>query len=213
MMEILKESSVQKDKFKIAANKLLNNCFILKKKDDTRNDYIFIVQNKELFIEYFELLGYTIEINEMYGVVALSNMYGTGRLRLKKIESVVLLILRLLYIEKRKELSLNEDVVILADDIHQKYDMLKIESKLNIDKTMLRDAVRLFKRYNLIYNIDADVTKSNARIRIYPSILFAVTNENVTQMYEAINDKLDKYINGGDSDNYEEANDEDIMQD
>ena len=213
MMEILKESSVQKDKFKIAANKLLNNCFILKKKDDTRNDYIFIVQNKELFIEYFELLGYTIEINEMHGVVALSNMYGTGRLRLKKIESVVLLILRLLYIEKRKELSLNEDVVILADDIHQKYDMLKIESKLNIDKTMLRDAVRLFKRYNLIYNIDADVTKSNARIRIYPSILFAVTNENVTQMYEAINDKLDKYINGGDSDNYEEANDEDIMQD
>lgn len=213
MMEILKESSVQKDKFKIAANKLLNNCFILKKKDDTRNDYIFIVQNKELFIEYFELLGYTIEINEMHGVVALSNMYGTGRLRLKKIESVVLLILRLLYIEKRKELSLNEDVVILADDIHQKYDMLKIESKLNIDKTMLRDAVRLFKRYNLIYNIDADVTKSNARIRIYPSILFAVTNENITQMYEAINDKLDKYINGGDSDNYEEANDEDIMQD
>ena len=213
MMEILKESSVQKDKFKIAANKLLNNCFILKKKDDTRNDYIFIVQNKELFIEYFELLGYTIEINEMHGVVALSNMYGTGRLRLKKIESVVLLILRLLYIERRKELSLNEDVVILADDIHQKYDMLKIESKLNIDKTMLRDAVRLFKRYNLIYNIDADVTKSNARIRIYPSILFAVTNENITQMYEAINDKLDKYINGGDSDNYEEANDEDIMQD
>jgi len=213
MMEILKEGSVQKDKFRIAANKLLNNCFILKKKDDTRNDYIFIVQNKELFIEYFELLCYTIEINEMYGVAALSNMYGTGRLRLKKIESVVLLILRLLYLEKRKELSLNEDVVILADEIHQKYDMLKIESKLNIDKTMLRDAVRLFKRYNLIYNIDADVTKSNARIRIYPSILFAVTNENVTQMYEAINDKLVKYINGGDSDNYEEANDEDIMQD
>lgn len=212
-MEILKESSVQKDKFKIAANKLLNNCFILKKKDDTRNDYIFIVQNKDLFIEYFELLGYTIEINEMYGVVALSNIYGSGRLRLKKIESVILLILRLLYIEKRKELSLNQDVVVLADDIHQKYDMLKIESKLNIDKTMLRDAVRLFKRYNLIYNIDADVTKSNARIRIYPSILFAVTNENLTQMYEAIIDKLDKYINGGDSDNYEETNDEDLMQD
>lgn len=212
MMDILKESSVQKDKFRIAANKLLNNCFILKKKDDTRTDYIFIVQNKDLFIEYFDLLGYTIEINEMYGVVALSSMYGTGRLRLKKIESIILLILRLLYIEKSKELSLNEDIVILADDIHQKYNMLKIESKFNIDKTMLRDTVRLFKRYNLIYNIDSDVTKSDARIRIFPSILFALANENITEMYEAINVKLDKYINGGDSDN-EEANDEDIMQD
>lgn len=213
MMDILKESSVQKDKFRIAANKLLNNCFILKKKDDTRNEYIFIVQNKDLFMEYFDLLGYAIEINEMHGVVALSSMYGTGRLRLKKIESIILLILRLLYIEKRKELSLNEDVVVLADDIHQKYNMLKIESKVNIDKTMLRDTVRLFKKYNLIYNIDADVTKSNSRIRIYPSVLFAVTNENITQMYETINDKLDKYINGGDSDNDEEANDEDVMQD
>lgn len=210
-MDILKESTVQKDKFRIAANKLLNNCFILKKKEDTRNDYIFIVQNKSLFIEYFDLLGYDIEINEMYGVVALSNVYGTGRLRLKKIESIILLILRLLYIEKRKELSLNEDVVILADDIHQKYNMLKIESKLNIDKTMLRDAVRLFKRYNLIYNLDSDVTKSDARIRIYPSILFAITNENLTEMYDAINDKLNKYINGGEQDSDEETNDEEIM--
>lgn len=211
-MDILKESSVQKDKFRIAANKLLNNCFILKKKDDTRNDYIFIVQNKDLFKEYFELLGYNIEINEMYGVVALSNSYGSGRLRLKKIESIILLILRLLYIEKRKELSLNEDVVVLAEDIHQKYNMLKIESKLNIDKTMLRDSVRLFKRYNLIYNLDSDVTKSNTRIRIFPSILFAIPNENITEIYEAINDKLDKYINGGDPDNDEETNDEDTMQ-
>ena len=211
-MDILKESSVQKDKFRIAANKLLNNCFILKKKDDTRNDYIFIVQNKDLFKEYFELLGYNIEINEMYGVVALSNSYGSGRLRLKKIESIILLILRLLYIEKRKELSLNEDVVVLAEDIHQKYNMLKIESKLNIDKTMLRDSVRLFKRYNLIYNLDSDVTKSNTRIRIFPSILFAIPNENITEIYEAINDKIDKYINGGDPDNDEETNDEDTMQ-
>ena len=148
----------------------------------------------------------------MYGVVALSNSYGSGRLRLKKIESIILLILRLLYIEKRKELSLNEDVVVLAEDIHQKYNMLKIESKLNIDKTMLRDSVRLFKRYNLIYNLDSDVTKSNTRIRIFPSILFAIPNENITEIYEAINDKLDKYINGGDPDNDEETNDEDTMQ-
>ena len=102
-MEILKESVIQKDKFKLAANKLLNNCFIIKKKDDTRNDYIFIIQNKDLFNEYFDLLGYRIEINEMHGVVALTSQQGTGRLRLKKIESILLLILRLLYIEKRKE--------------------------------------------------------------------------------------------------------------
>lgn len=207
-MEILKESLVQKEKFRIAANKLLNNCFIIKKKEDTRNDYIFIIQNKDLFIEYFDLLGYSIEINEMQGVVALTSQNGTGRLRLKKIESIILLILRLLYIEKRKELSLNEDVVVLTDEIHQKYNMLKIEVKSNLDKTTLRDTIRLFKRYNILSNIDSDITMSDARIRIYPSVLFAVPNDNLTGMYNAINEKLNKYVNGG-----EQNDDEDTAQD
>jgi hypothetical protein len=206
-MEILKESVIQKEKFRTTANKLLNHCFILKKKDDTRNDYIFIVQNRELFIEYFDLLGYKIEINEMQGVVALTNVAGTGRIRLRKIESVILLILRLLYIEKRKELSLNEEVVVLSDDIHEKYNMLKIEAKSNLDKTMFRDTIRLFKRFNIISNLDSDITMSDARIKIYPSVLFAVPNDNLTLLYDAINEKLNKYMNGG-----EQNDDEETMQ-
>lgn len=206
-MEILKESVIQKEKFRIAANKLLNNCFIIKKKEETRNDYIFILQNKDLFIEYFDLLGYSLEINETQGVVALTSPYGTGRLRLKKIESILLLILRLLYIEKRKELSLNEEVVVLTEEIHQKYSMLKIEAKANLDKTTLRDTVRLFKRYNILAAIDSDITMSDARIRIYPSVLFAVANENINSMYDAIKEKLNKYVNGdgGEPDDGEEA--------
>lgn len=207
-MEIFKESVTQKEKFRIAANKLLNNCFIVKKKEDTRKEYIFIVQNKELFIEYFELLGYKLEINEMQGVVALTNIVGTGRLRLRKNESIILLILRLLYIEKRRELSLNEDVVVLTDEIHQKYNMLKIEAKSNLDKTVFRDTIRLFKRYNIISNLDSDITMWDAKIIIYPSVLFAVPNDNLTNMYDAINEKLNKYINGG-----EQNDDEEAMQD
>lgn len=204
-MNILKESLIQKEKFRVAANKLLNNCFIIKKKEDTRNDYIFIIQNKDLFIEYFDLLGYKIQINDMQGVVTLTSVSGTGRLRLKKIESIILLILRLLYIEKRKELSLNEDVVVLSDEIHQKYNMLKIEAKLSMDKTVFRDSIRLFKRYNIISNLDSDITMSDARIRIYPSVLFAIPNDNITGMYDTINEKLNKYVNGGEPNDDEEA--------
>ena len=57
-MEIFNESIVQKEKFRNAANKLLNNCFIVKRKEDTRNDYIFILQYRTYFEEYFDLLGY-----------------------------------------------------------------------------------------------------------------------------------------------------------
>lgn len=205
-MEVFKESQVQKEKFRTAANKLLNSCFVVKKKEDTRNDYIFILQNKDLFVEYFDLLGYKIEINENHGVVALTNLNGTGRLRLKKIESIILLILRLLYIEKRKELSLTDDVVVLTDEIHQKYNMLKIETKLYLDKTTLREAVRLFKRYNIVTIIDRDVTMSDARIKIYPSVLFAIHNDNLNIIYDAINQKLNQYAMGGESNDDEDIN-------
>jgi len=205
-MEVFKESQVQKEKFRLAANKLLNSCFVIKKKEETRNDYIFILQNKELFIEYFDLLGYKIEINENQGFVALININGSGRLRLKKIESIIILILRLLYIEKRRELSLTDDVVVLTDEIHQKYNMLKIEAKSNLDKTTLRETLRLFRRYNIITIIDRDVTMSDARIKIYPSILFAIHNDNINSIYDAINEKLNQYAMGGEPNVDEEIN-------
>lgn len=203
-MDIFNESPVQKDKFRSAANKLLNHCFVLKKKEDTRNDYLFIVQHKELFIDYFDLLGYRIELNENQGVVGLINLHGTGRLRLKKIESIILLILRLLYVEKRKELSLNEEVIVLSDEIQQKYGMLKLDVRPNLDKTTLRDTLRLLRRYNLVSPIDRDMTLSDARIRIYPSILFAVPNNNINHLYEAITEKLEQYAMGGESNEPEE---------
>lgn len=203
-MEILEESLVQKDKFRSAANKLLNHCFIIKRREDMRNDYVFVVQNKRLFDEYFDLLGYELRVNESSGVIGLLSLTGTGRLRLKKIESVLLLILRLLYIEKKKEIGLSDDVVIMAEEIHDKYGMLKIQSKPAIDKTTLRDVIRLFKRFNLADTIDSDVTRPEARIVVYPSVLFAMTSDNINELYDIVNEKLIGYTGGNEADDEED---------
>ena len=196
-MEIGLESSTQKDKFRMVANKLLNTCFILKRKEDTRDDYFYIIQNQNIFVDYFDLLGYSIDVNESLGVISIRNVFGTGRLRLKKIESILLLILRLLYVEKRKELSLNKDVIVLSDEIQQKYALLNLKTKTRLDKTMLKDTLRIFRKYNLISNLDSDVTLSDTRVVIYPSILFALSNDDVTDLYEKVHVKLTKYADGG----------------
>jgi glycosyltransferase involved in cell wall biosynthesis len=207
-MKIFEDSPVQKEKFRIAANKLLNHCFILKKKEDTRKEYVFIVQNKESFRDYFDLLGYELDINEAQGVVSLTSPYGTGRLRLRKLESILLLILRLLYVEKKKELSLSDDILVTTDDVNEKYNMLKIQSKPTLDKTALRDSMRVFKRYNIISLIDRDVAMSDARMIIYPSVLFALPNDSLNDAYSHANQMLDQYISGG-----EAGDDENIDQD
>ena len=188
---------ISKDKFKSAANKLLGECFLLKKHKDTASDYNYILNNKDAFIEYFDILGYELIIDEQNGVIGLNNPLGTGRIHLKKIESILILILRLLYIEKRKQLSQIDDVIIIADEIYDKYSMLKMNAKL--DKTAMRNTLGMFQRYHLIGKLDADMSNPDTRILIYPSILFAVTVSSLDDLYQSAKDKLDKYSIGGDS--------------
>lgn len=194
MFEILNESVAQKDKFRVAANKLLNHCFLLKKRDDTKKDYMFVKQNFEMFVTYFELLGYDLKLNEDQGVIGIVNQFGTGKVELNKYESILLLILRLLYIEKRKELATySEEVTVLMEEIREKYAMLKIKAKPNMDKGMEKNFVKIFRRYNIIQNLDTDVNQADARIVIYPSVIMAVTVENVNEYYEMTEHKLKEY--------------------
>ena len=205
MFEILNESAAQKEKFRTAANRLLNQCFLLKKKEDTRKDYILVRQNINMFREYFDLLGYDIRLNEDQGVAALVNQFGTGRLSLNKTDSILLLILRLLYLEKRKELStFSEEVTVIMEEIREKYSMLRIKSKPNMDKGMEKRMISLFRKYNIITNLDSDVNSADTRIIIYPSVLMAVPVENINEYYEAAEKRLQTYTGGKDNGETEE---------
>lgn len=194
MFEILKESVAQKEKFRIAANKLLNQCFLLKKREDTKKDYFFVKQNLEMFVSYFDLLGYEIKMNEDQGVIGVVNQFGRGRVELSKYQSIYLLILRLLYIEKRKELATySEEVTVLMEEIREKYELLKIKTRPKMNKEMEKDLVRTFRKYNLIQNLDSDVNQADTRIVIYPSILLAVTAENINGLYDMTEQTLKEY--------------------
>ena len=207
-MEVFLESVTQKEKFRIAANKLLNQCFLLKKYEATKDEYIFVIQHRAYFSQYFDLLGYELQINEQLGVIALTNNFGTGRLGLKKGETILLLIFRLLFIEKKKELSQNSETVVLMEEVQEKYSLLKVKNRPSIDKTLLRDSIRLFKRYNLLQPLDSDVTQGDCRIRLLPSLMFALDNEDVGSYYDGIMKKTQQYINGGKIDD-DETTDED----
>ena len=202
--------NVPKDKFRATANKLLNECFIIKKNKDTISDYNFILNYRDYFISLFDVLGYELVIQEDQGVIGINNPAGTGRIHLKKIESLLLLIIRLLYIEERKKVSQTGDVVVIVDQVYDKYNMLKMQNKL--DKTTLRNSMGLFRRYHLIQNLDADMSNPDTRVIIYPSILLAVANSSLDDMYQAAKDKLEKYGRGGE-DRADSSDDEEVDED
>ena len=189
------EGMLQKDRdeFRRVCNKLMSTCFICKQNVDTKSEYYFILRQRPVFERYLDVLGYTLEINEEYGVVQLVNRENYNHAHLKLYESIILLILRILYDEKKRELSLS-DVVINVGDIQEKYLSLKIREK-QIDKTTMNNALRLFKRYNLVALLDKDLFQEDSRIVIYDSILMAVRVEDIKR----VSDMIALYRKGGTS--------------
>lgn len=194
------EGMLQKDRdeFRRVCNKLMSICFIVRRNEITKGDYYFILRTKDVFLRYLDVLGYTLEINEEYGVIQLTNRENYNHLNLKLYDSIILLILRILYDEKKRELSLT-DVVVNLGDIQEKYLSLKIREK-QIDKTTMTNALRLFKRFNLIELLDKDLLQEDARIVIYDSVLMAVRVEDIKRVCDLIG----LYRKGG-AQNYEDA--------
>lgn len=190
----------QKERFKQAANRLLTECFLLKQVNETVGDYLFVQKNIELFRSYFALLGYEINVQEEYGVIGLDSGSGAGRLQLRKLDSILLLILRLLYIEGRKSITNGREIYITVEQIYNKYNMLALRDKIERKRTEMRAVMALFKRYRLLRNLDADMSDPDTRIEIYPSILLAVNSESLQAAYEAAQAQLAQYAIGGDED-------------
>ena len=176
-------SQTQKNSFKDIANKLLSNTFLCRDKRDNKENFYFVLSFKEVFDEFFGVLGYELLIDQSQGVCMLYSDTNAGAIRLKRDETVILLILRLLYHEKQKETSLNENIVISVSDIHEKYNYLELKKRLN--KTDLVAALRMFRKFNLLETM-GDITVSNTKVVLLPTLLYAIRTEEITEVYNTV---------------------------
>lgn len=194
-----KFNATEKREFTRVLNKLLSVTFITRKKEDNRKDYYFIERNEELFRNYLKLAGWNLIGDKALGVYQVVNEFDYNRLQLKLEESILLLIIRLCYEEKRREISMNELVMIRVREIQEKYAALQIRDK-PITKASLRSLLSLLKNFNLIDNLDRSLVDPDTRLIIYPSILLAVKVDTIRQVYE----KLNNYSYEGELDPAEE---------
>ena len=135
--------------FQRVCNILLTSNFIAKDKKDNTKYYYFVVNYKQYFDEFFELLGHEVIINNEIGAVQLKNTYNPGNLRLKKEETYVILILRILYQEKLINTTLNNTVQITVDEIHNKYQTFGFKRKMFKTELVVRRFV-----HKLLYNFN-----------------------------------------------------------
>ena len=180
------------------ANYLLNNCFLMGTVDTTREKYYYVINHEESFRQIFLPIGYTLVIHRNLRVVQLINNHGSGRIALRKYESIILLIFRLLYVEKRESLSTNEDrIYATVEEIKNEYEKMNLPRKF--DRAFLEDSIRNIKRYNLVQVADK-LVDMDARIQIYPSVMLAMPDSNISKAYDETVKLLSQYENSEEED-------------
>ena len=96
------------------ANYLLNHCFVLGGVEDQRAKYLYVQDHLNEVRAVFAPLGYSVVLYPApLQAAALVNEHEGSQARLLKYESILLLVLRLLYLQKRESLSASADQVLV----------------------------------------------------------------------------------------------------
>ena len=151
----------------------------------TNPDYLFVERNFELFQDYLEYAGFRLERDSNYGVIFLSSSYEFNRVKLDKATTLMLYVLRLIYEEEREKLSLSRDIFTTTGDLVHKMLSLGVIKRKPANLT-LRDSLRTLNRFRIVEKVDGPWENADTRLLILPTILFIVTNERISNMYQLI---------------------------
>ena len=154
----------------------------------TNPDYLFVERNFELFQDYLEYAGFRLERDSNYGVIFLSSSYEFNRIKLDKATTLMLYVLRLIYEEERERLSLARDIFTTTGDLVHKMLSLGVIKRKPANLT-LRDSLRTLNRFRIVEKVDGPWENADTRLLILPTILFIVTNERISNMYQLIDEE------------------------
>ncbi|MHB9146664.1 MAG: DUF4194 domain-containing protein [Symbiobacteriia bacterium] len=169
-------------------HRLLTRTFLVKGKEETRRDFYFLERQQALVRDYLAVAGWELRLDRAFGVAQAVAPDGSGRLSLDLLETLTLLILRLIYEEKRQELSLVSDVLTTVQEVQDKYLDLRLRNR-PLDRKALKQNLGLFARFDLLEPLEQDLANPETRLRLYPSILFAVKADTLA----ALHSRLDGY--------------------
>jgi hypothetical protein len=191
----LKMSETDKEKFSRICSKLLDKTYLIQKKESDREDFFFCLGHLSLYQNYFMISDYSVTYFEADQIIALATDEDRNRIRLKRIDTIVLLVLRLLYYKKAKEVTPLNQMMISIGEIHNEVESTGLVNG-RIPQTELNVMLRAFKSYSLINYSASNLLDDETRIELYPSLVRAVGTDDLNQLEE----KLRSFLKGDDND-------------
>lgn len=193
--EFEKLSTNEKGEFKKIVSHLLAHTYLIREEynfdADVKildQDFIFAERNIEMISEYLSYAGFRVEKDTEYGVIAVSSDNQDNRVSFNKLTTLMIYTLRLIYEEEREKLNLIKEVFTSVGDLINKMITLGAIPKKPSNAEMEK-SLRALKKYNLIRKVDGPWSDAHTRMLILPSILFIVTNEQISNLSELVKTK------------------------
>lgn len=194
--EYEKLNMTEKENFARVVNQLLSRTFLLVEQYDpeeqvsrVNRDYLFVDRNFGLFRDYLSLAGFTLERDTNYGVIQLVSSYDGNRRRFNKLTTCIIFSLRLMYEEGREDM--NREVIVRTGELVHKMMTLGVLKKKpsNAD---LHASLRSLAGFRIIEKLDGAWEDAETRFLILPSILFIISNEQISGLYRLTEDGGEK---------------------
>lgn len=192
-------SDLKADRFAKIALRLLSETFLVQdKKADLEDYYQAIGTYRESLESFFRLLDISFFVDRERRLCYIRGDNDRNRLRLKKLETVLLLIFRALSFTGERELSSVNVVLTNVQEVLAKLQETEIYPN-GISMSEFRDAMIVLRRYKVI-DFAEDATKSQTIVTIYDSVPLLVNAEALGDLEE----RLSKYTEVSEDEDPEE---------
>lgn len=184
--------------------KLLGNNFLIREKKDDYQDYFVVIENLECFSSLFSLLDYDLIAQKEIGVIYVKTLANRDRIRLTKFDTALLLILRKVYNQKKREITSSDEIFVSVDELITQMDTAQVipDSK---QVSKYNDALRKFRTHSIV-EFSATRIDESTQIHILPSIQIVIPQEKLEDIIGRINAL--KRESGGEEDSDEDANED-----
>ncbi len=193
-----KLSGSDQTKFAEIVNKLLLKGFIVRDVFDNREklirvnpDFRFVERHYDLINDYLKFAGWVLNKDLILGVFSLYNEYEDNRIRIDRETSLILFTLRLIYEDEKQENgnSSSQSIYMTTPSlIKMMLDHgIQMPGK-KITGRLIGRSLRFMANHNIISKVSGSYDEGNVSFYILPSIIYAIDNEKIIAMSNALDE-------------------------
>lgn len=186
LLHLTRLPDAEREQFRIAMNLLFTEGFLVRSIEAHERPYRFVLANLALCESYLGFAGWGLRRDESLGVIAFEGP-AAARLRLRKVESIIALIARLLYEERAGEIELHGERTVRRHEIQDRYRAL---TKSTLRKTPFLAILRRLQSLRLI-RLVGDDNDPDATVILYPSLAFALDAPAVEELEARLAELVD----------------------